>query len=179
MFMDKTSRLDLKSSERYDYLFNYKDEIGDMFKSINNMRSILRKVIENLAEVSKNVSDNTTFVQQLTEELKIYAEETTGETENMSSGMEETAATAEEISATSAEMGGAVANMTQKAEKGSRNSSDISVRASKLKDSSVNSIKGMKNIYNNVKNELEVAIEGTKSANKINELTEAILQITS
>lgn len=43
MFMDKTSRLDLKSSEQYDYLFNYKDEIGDMFKSINNYEKYFEK----------------------------------------------------------------------------------------------------------------------------------------
>jgi len=177
--VDKTSRLDLKYSEQYEYLFKYKDEVGDMFRSIVNMRSVLRKVIEDLLVISKSVSDNANFVQKLTEELKIYAEETSGETENISSGMEETAATAEEISATSSEMERAVANMAEKAEKGLESSSDVSVRAGKLRDSSTKSIKEVENIYRSVKSELENAIEGTKSVNKINELTEGILQITS
>jgi Methyl-accepting chemotaxis protein len=177
--VDKTSRLDLKYTGKYDYLLKYKDEIGDMFRSICNMRDVLRKVIEDLLVISKNVGDNAAFVQQLTEELKLYAEETSSETENISSGMEETAATAQEISATSNEMERAVASMAEKAEKGSENSNDVSVRAAKLRDSAGKSIKEVENIYRGVKSELENAIEGTKSVNKINELTEGILQITS
>ena len=177
--MDKTSNLDLKYSQQYEYLFKYKDETGDMFRSIVNMRSVLRKVIEDLLTVSKSVSDNAAFVQKLTEELKLYAEETSSETENISSGMEETAATAQEISATSNEMERAVASMAEKAEKGSENSNDVSVRAAKLRDSAGKSISEAENIYRSVKSELENAIEGTKSVSKINELTEGILQITS
>ncbi len=69
--------------------------------------------------------------------------------------------------------------MSGKAELGSESSSDISKRAENLMKSSERSIIEAENIYDNVKVELEKAIEGTKSVNKISELTEGILSITS
>ncbi|WML34566.1 methyl-accepting chemotaxis protein [Clostridium sp. OS1-26] len=177
--VDKTCKLDLTYYKEYEYLFNYKDEIGDIFRAIANMRKILRRIIEDLSSVSNNVSSNAAFVQRLTEELRGYAQEASVESENLSYAMEETAAVTEEISAASGEMVNAVASMAGKAERGSENSNDISKRAENLKQTSVKSIKEAENIYINVKADLEMAIEGTKAVNKINELTEGILSITS
>lgn len=177
--VDRTCKLDLTYNKEYEYLFNYKDEIGDIFRAIVNMRETLRRVVGDLSSVSNNVSSNAIFVQKLTEELRGYAQETSTEAENLSAAMEETAATTEEISASSGEMVSAVASMSEKAERGSENSNDISKRAESLKQTSVKSIKDADNIYSNVKADLEMAIEGTKAVNKINELTEGILSITS
>lgn len=177
--IDKTCKLDLTYNKEYEYLFNYKDEIGDIVKAIANMRETLRRVIGDLSSVSNNVSSNAIFVQKLTEELRGYAQETSTEAENLSAAMEETAATTEEISASSGEMVNAVSSMAEKAERGSENSNDISKRAENLKQTSVKSIKEADNIYSNVKADLEMAIEATKAVNKINELTEGILNITS
>lgn len=177
--VEKTCKLDLTYYKEYEYLLNYKDEIGDIFRAIANMRKILRRVVEDLSSVSNNVSSNAAFVQKLTEELRGYAQETSVESENLSAAMEETAATTEEISAASGEMVNAVASMAGKAERGSESSNDISKRAESLKETSVKSIKEVENIYSNVKADLEMAIEGSKAVNKINELTEGILNITS
>lgn len=177
--VNKTCRLDLTHNKEYEYLFNYKDEIGDIVRAISNMRETMRRVLGDLSSVSNSVSSNAALVQRLTEELKGYAKETSAESQNLSAGMEETAATTEEISAASEEMTNAVASMAQKAEIGSESSSDISKRAENIKQTSIKSIKEVENIYVNVKNELETAIQGTKAVNKINELTEGILNITS
>lgn len=177
--VDKTSKLDLTYYKEYEYLFNYKDEIGDIFRAIANMRKILRKVAGDLSSVSSNVSSNAAFVQKLTEELRGYAQETSVESENLSAAMEETAATTEEISASSGEMVNAIASMAEKAERGSENSNDISKRAENLQQASVKAIKEAESIFTSVKADLQMAIEDSKTVSKINELTESILSITS
>ncbi|WP_411680943.1 methyl-accepting chemotaxis protein [Clostridium thailandense] len=176
--VDKTSSLDLTDLKEYDYLFNYKDEIGDIFRAVVKMREVLRGVIGELTTVSNNVSNSTSFVQELTGKLKTYSGETSSEVENISAVMEETSATSEEISATSSDMVNSVMAMAEKAELGAKSSKDISKRAEQLMKSSEKSVKEAEDIYNNVKAELEKAIEGTKAVNKISELIEGILGIT-
>ncbi|MBP2033704.1 methyl-accepting chemotaxis protein [Clostridium algifaecis] len=179
--IDKTSKLDLKSldeADEYKELFNYKDEIGDIFRSILTMRKTLKGVVDNLSSESNKVTENAAFLENLTKELKQYVEETSNETDNISAGMEENSAVAEEIAASSGEMGNAVNDMANKAEEGSKNSEDVSKKAEELKESSNQSKMAAKNIYNDIKNSMENAIEDSKSVNKINELTEGILDIT-
>lgn len=179
--IDKTSRLDLKNldeSGEYKQLFNYKDEVGDIFRSILSMRKTLRKVVDNLSLESNRVNENAAFLEELTKELKQYVEQTSEETDNISAGMEENSAVAEEIAASSGEMGNAVSDMANKAEAGSKTSEDISRRAEELKKSSRKSQTEAKNIYTDIKDSMENAIKESKSVSKINELTEGILDIT-
>lgn len=177
--VNKTANLDIRNDESYDYLFKRKDEVGVIFKSIAEMRKILRELISSLMEASKSINNNAQLVEDLTEELKKYADETSGETEGLSAGMEESAATTEEISASSSEMKSGIDSISQHSLEGTEETSSMLHRANDLKESSVTSRDNAINIYNKVKEELEVAIENSSAVQKINNLAETILQIAS
>lgn len=102
--VNSTAELDLIQNDKYDKLFKYNDEIGTMFKSIMDMRSSLREMVQGILKASEDLNDNADLVFNLTEELKLQADKTAEETEQLSAGMEESAATIEEISASSSEM---------------------------------------------------------------------------
>ncbi|WP_446899088.1 methyl-accepting chemotaxis protein [Clostridium sp. LBM24168] len=179
--IDRTSKLDLSESyesDNYNHLLGYKDEIGNIYRSIVSMRSVLRKSVNSLMEVSDKINTNALSLNNLTEEVKKYLDETLEQTENISAGMQENSATAEEIAASSGEMGSTVKEMADKAEMGSKTSDDIEKRAEGLKQSSKDSQSQANNIYVCIKSDLEKAIQESKSVNKINELTGAIIDIT-
>lgn len=176
--VEKTSTLDLKFDDSYDHLNKYKDEVGAIFKSVASMRKMLRETVGLITDTSNSINSNAADVLKLTEELKVFADETSSETDTLSAGIEETAATVEEISASSNEMEEAVNSVAVKAQDGTEKVHDIEVKAKKIKDNSVNSSNYAKEMYQSVKKDLVNAIEKSKAVEEINSLTESILQIT-
>ena len=51
--VDKTSNLNIRNDDSYDYLVNYKDERGIIARSIANLRNVLRELISEMHEDSK------------------------------------------------------------------------------------------------------------------------------
>ena len=176
--VNKTANLDLKYDKGFEKLYKYNDEVGSMFRSIADMRKTLREMVESLKSASDTINSNAVLVENLTAELKNYAEETASESQNLSAGMEQNAATVEEVSASSDEMGNAVNSMAEKATDGSANANDIAQRAEELKSSAIESSTKANSIYLSVKTDLEKAIENSKSIEKVNSLASSILAIT-
>lgn len=177
--VDKTGNLDLTDAKGYDDLFKNKDEVGIIFKAIVNMRSTLREVISSLINASENINSNAALVENLTTELKASAVESSEETEELSAGMEESAATIQEVSASSSEINNAVDSIANKSTDGANKSTDVFKRAEELKTASINAKDNTNSIYKDVKKNLEQAIDGSKSVAKINDLADAILEISS
>jgi methyl-accepting chemotaxis protein len=177
--VDETSKLKLANNTEYDKFLNRKDEIGEMFRATADMRNTLRGVVSNLAKASESIYSNASTVDDLLRELKVYSDETSLETDNISSGMEENAATVEEIAASSGEVSNAVNTIAEKATDGSMLTNEITERAIQLKETSIKSSESAKNIFNDVKSQLEKAIDNSKVVQQIDELAASILQITS
>ncbi|MGK0467867.1 methyl-accepting chemotaxis protein [Clostridium sp.] len=179
LLVDKTSRLDLSDDVDIDNLIKTKDEIGTIFRDIINMRKTLKNVIKDLIEASDNINNNAFIVEDLTNILKIKSEESSSETESLSAGMEETAATAQEISASSGEMRNMVNNIVEKASQGTNIAEKIVKKAMGITMGTEGSKLDTDKVYNDIKTELEVAIEDSKAVEEIHSLASSILHITS
>lgn len=174
----KTSKLELDHDDKYSHLLKYKNELGDIARSISIMRQSLRDVLNSLKSTSENLETNAGLVKDLVSELKVFSEETSAETETLSAGMEETAASSEEISASSGEINSRVSDIANIAENGSTEAVSISQRADNLMKNSTESANSSAEIYKSVKTSLEQAIENSKAVYDIRNLTGAILEIT-
>ena len=179
LLVDKTSKLDLTEDEGIQSLTKANDEIGTIARAIVNMRKVLKDVVGNLIEASENISNNAHIVEELTDILKIKAEESSIETETLSAGMEETAATAQQISASSGEMKNMVNTIAEKALEGANIAQGIVEKAIGITVSSTGSKKETDKVYSDVKKQLEDAIAGSRSVEEIHGLAASILQITS
>ncbi len=157
---------------------NRKDEIGYLAKSLVNMQESMRGMVNGVKNESEKSLEFSEIAVGLINELNINIEEVSSTTEELSAGMEETAASAEEINATSIEIERAIEGVAKKAEEVANRSTDISKKAEQLKVSGENSKNNAIDMYSNNAKELYSAIEQSKSVEKINELSEAILEIT-
>jgi methyl-accepting chemotaxis protein len=176
--INDTANLNLIDNTRCEKYMNRKDELGIVTKSLADMRETLRNVVNSLTIASTNINMNALSVENLTKELKGYVNETSSETEGLSAAMQQTAATVEEVSASSSEAGNAVFNIASKATEGSMMTSGIAERAISLKNTSIKSSNNAKDIYKNVKIELEKAIEDSKAVDQVQALAQSILQIS-
>jgi len=162
-----------------DKCMNLKDEIGVLAKSLETTQVSIRGVITGVVEEAENVNKAVALTGKYMAELNSKIEDVSATTEELSAGMEETAASTEEMSATSTEIEMAVESIASKAQDGAVAAGEINTRASNLKDNFIASQKSALEIFLEVKEKLEMALEESKAVDKINELADAILNITS
>jgi methyl-accepting chemotaxis protein len=62
--LDKTARLDINTDTSNDWIFKYKDEIGEMSKSLAEVRSTFRNIVAQLKSESELVFDNSVDVER-------------------------------------------------------------------------------------------------------------------
>lgn len=175
--VNKTSELDLSNDDLKNTVKS-KDEIGLIWKSIINMRTALREVVNELTDAGETLTKNANLVEESAEILKYEADETLLETENISSGIQQTAATAEEISASSDDMLNRVNKISEGASSGYDITEEILSKAQDIKETSLVSKEKTEEVYSQVKTELENAINGSKEVNQIHKLANSILEIT-
>ncbi len=155
-----------------------KDELGLLAKSVDTMSKSIRSVLRGIINETNQMKDRVEVSSLNLSELLTQIEEVSATTEEMSAGMEETAASAEQMSATSVEIENAVGSIAGKAQNGAMISEEISKRAQDLKENVLNSQKSAHDIRIDIDTDIRNSIEQAKAVEKINVLTESILQIT-
>ncbi|MPM73943.1 Methyl-accepting chemotaxis protein 4 [bioreactor metagenome] len=141
----------------------------------NNLRSIVENVKVESANANMAVDEAGIYIQQLNADI----EDISATTEELSASMEETSASSEEMSASSVEIERAVDNIASKSQEGALTANDISNRTGQMRNSFLASHENAIKKFNEAKNKLEAALTESKAVEKINSLTDAILQITS
>lgn len=124
--------------------------------------------------------NNKTYLETIDKlsSLTYHAEETSSTTEELSAAMEETTAVVLSINDSTLEIDKAVSDFTEKVENASTTSSEISNKADKLRQQFIEARDKSLGIYQEAKKEIENAIKASKEVEKINILSNAILQIS-
>ncbi len=68
--INKTAKLELKDDPSFDYLLKKKDEIGSITKSIASMRAMLRLVVQELIQVSEDMTNQSNDMNSSVQENK-------------------------------------------------------------------------------------------------------------
>ncbi|AKL96529.1 methyl-accepting chemotaxis sensory transducer [Clostridium aceticum] len=156
-----------------------KDELGLLAKSVDTMSKSIRSVLKDIVSEAGGMKDKVEASSQNLSELVSQIEDVSATTEEMSAGMEETAASTEQMNATSTEIESAADSIATKAQNSSIIVEEISERAQELKESAVTSQRIAYDIRQTIDEDMRTSIEQSKAVEKINVLTESILQITS
>ncbi len=156
-----------------------KDEIGLLGKSVDKMSKSIKNALNDVIHEAVSVKEHAIESSRNMNELVSKMEDVSATTEEMSAGMEQTAASAQEMNATSTEIETAVESIAVKAETGSHLAEEISIRAEGLRENAVTSQRAANDIHRAIDSELRSSIEQSRQVEKINVLTESILQIAS
>ena len=175
----RTSKLNFKKCPTADVLCKRKDETGEMARGVVLMRTNLAKMVGNIEDASSKINGNVNLLQDVTNVVNSMCTDNSATTEELAAGMEETAATTESIYANIGYMQTGAKDITQLSESGDQLSDEVMQRAGLLRDKTIDATRRTQETYNSVKVRSANAIEGSKAVGKINELTEAIMAISS
>lgn len=155
------------------------DEIGQLTHGINSFLDQLQGIMVKLRSGSEglNVQVNNINANIVTSESN--AGDVSATMEQMSAGMEEISATLDTIAGNSRGMMDSVQGMKQLAKEGVSVTEEIKVKAEGIRKDAMTSKNNTIVMIDSNKKALEVAIENSRNVDKINELTNDILGISS
>lgn len=174
---ENISNLDLSVSVDSASL-NRVDELGQLYRSFNLIISKLKEFMQSMDEsVSLNQQIHDETLKKINYLLE-QAEDTSATTEELSAGMEETSASAIAINESSVNIERSIEDYLKRMEDGANASSEISKRADGLREQFVQAKDKSMDLYTTARKEIEKAIAASKEVEKINILSNAILQIS-
>ena len=157
----------------------YSDEIGQLATGINAFLDQLQSIMLKLRGSSQNMNSQVNNINFSIVTSEGSASDVSATMEEMSASMEEISATLDNIAAGSREMLESVQGMKELAKEGVNVTDEIKIKAEDIRKDALNSKESTIKMLDANKELLEVAIENSRSVDKINELTNDILGIAS
>ena len=175
----QTAQLDFQRTSGIDKLMKKSDETGVMAKAVNEMRSVLRILVNNMENVKDDLIGNMKLLDVMMKENNSISEDNYATTQELAVGMQETTANTKMIVDNIDAIQTNVEEIRELSEREQEEAKEIMTRARKLRDDTSASNKTAMGIYEDMRKRTEEAIEKSKVVAKINELTDDIRNISS
>uniref|UniRef100_UPI0040568366 methyl-accepting chemotaxis protein n=1 Tax=Agathobacter sp. TaxID=2021311 RepID=UPI0040568366 len=166
---DLTERIEVKS----------KDEIGQLVRGINNFIEQLQGIMVKIRTESTHMNELVNNITSGINDSNENASSISATMEQLSASMQEVSATLDEITTGAQEILDSSNSMSQMAEEGKGYVEDVKKRAISVRKEAEQSKNTTTDMLSGIRGMLEVAIENSRSVQKINELTDEILNISS
>lgn len=179
VIINRTASLDFRHNDLNDKLCKRKDETGIMAREVRVMRRNLRSMMHDIDTASNHITENVDYLREITDTVDQMCSDNSATSQELAAGMEETAATTVTINENVGGMANGAENIRSLASAGAQTSVEIMDRAQSLRSKTVEASEKTLEMYNAVKVRADQAIEGSKAVEKINELTNTIMDISS
>lgn len=177
--INDTSKFNFKKNNANVKVVKKKDEIGLMGRAISEMCTNLRTMVGNIEGVNTQITSNVNEIKEISTEINSKCTDNSATTQQLAAGMEETAATTETINGNIGRMRKEAEQIKKLATEGKHLAGEVKIRAEGLKATTTEATDRTTKMYQNISEKTEQAIEGSKAVEKINELTDAIMEISS
>lgn len=166
---DLTERVPVKSQ----------DEVGQMAQGINNFMTQLQSIMRDLKTESANMEQSAEIITNQVVESNESAGNVSAATEQMAASMEEISATLGQLSTGSTNVLGEIQSMESSVQNGVGLVQDIKDRATQMHHKTIQGKEKTSRTILQIRETLQSALEESRSVQKINEMTQDILNITS
>jgi len=165
---DLTIRLQAKS----------KDEVGQLVSGINSLIASLQDIMLQVRTYSEDLKVSVDAVFRQVGNANENVSETSASMEELSAGMQETTATTVSLSEQANNINEEMQDMNKEAQKGSDYAKNIKSNADRMKDAAIESKNKAVRLIEDIRVNLENAIQNSTKVELINELTNEILSIS-
>ena len=132
-----------------------------------------------IEDVSGQITGNVQALCDISNEINSQCTDNSATTEELAAGMQETTATTETINGNINQMKNGAGEILSMSKNGEELSGQVKKRAEELRNTTIEATERTSKLYASVKDRTEKAMEESKSVDKINELTSAIMSISS
>lgn len=177
--IDKTARFDFTPAQNSRLLRRYKDEIGQMANKVHEMRKALRQMVGEIKGAEDTLLSSVENLDHIMSDNNSRSQDNSAATQEMAAGIDMAAKNTKLIADNMENAKQNAENIYTLTEDGREKSNQILGRAEEIRKTSENSSNQAVRMYEEIKEKSDKAIEQSKAAAKINELTDAIKSISS
>lgn len=177
--IEQIAKLNLKRDERIDRLAKMKDETGEMARAVKEMGERLNAMVAQIDTTGKIVYGNARDLKSSSQVVSGMCNDNSATMQQLATAMEEAAFTFEDISRDIVTVNENTKVIMDLSKNGEVSSRDILARAESLSSTTLDASRRTQTMYEQVKKDAAAAMEKSKAVEKINELTDTILQISS
>lgn len=173
----KISDLNLTPYKKYANLSKKKDETGEISRAVERMRGTFQGMMGELSDISASISKDAERLNEIANTVTDHADNNFATTQQLSAGMEETTASTDMISEDVSRIGTYTSAINERATDGVRLSEEIMKRTVEMKENTLAASESTKQMYEEVRDETQNAIDRSKSVSRIDDLANAIKEI--
>ncbi len=175
----QTVQLNFVRNKDVSILIRRKDESGRMAREIRQMRDTLREMMQKIDKAGTQIITDIEGLQYITEAVDQMCSMNSSTSQELAAGMEQTAATTATINENVGIIKGSTEGLNTMALHGAETSKEVMKRARDLRTKTEEASTKTMDMYQSVKAKADQAIEGSKAVDKINALTQTIMEISS
>ena len=177
--INDTAKFNFRKNPIMKKLRARKDEIGVIAISIHEMRNSLREIVRDIDNAGVQICGNVDKLDVISGEINGQCTDNSATTQQLAGSMEEALAVTETINSDIGRMQKNADDIFTISRDGENMALEIKQRAGELKNTTQEATRKTNAMYESVKQTTEKAIENSKAVAKINELTNAIMAISS
>ena len=155
------------------------DEIGQMANGINVFIETLQKIMVQISGNSNKLEETVGIVAQRVTKANDSSNDISAVLEELSASMQEISSTLTTISSSAENVGDNVVELAGASKELANYAVDMQSRAEKLEDTAVENKKNTSEVINGILSKITQAMEDSKRVDRINDLTDDILSISS
>lgn len=177
--VEDTAHLNFRANPNSAKLVQIKDETGDMARAVRQMRKKLREMVNLIEETGMTLGNN---VVDLNENMAVVGDicnNNSATTEELAAAMEEAASATETVNQAIERVSANAKDIEELSRQGAENSLQVKERAVSLKKMTTEVTESTDKIYEGVWANSKEALEQAKAVERINELTQNIMEIST
>lgn len=174
-----TAELDFRESDKLTKLCKKKDETGAMSKAIRVMQQQIRELVQQIEAASTTLKTNIRNLENTTNDVDNMSVDNSAVSEELAASMQETAASSDLITQNVGEVVGVASSISGLSANGVASAKEIQARAVALLDKTNRATEQTNKMYEEVSQKSQLALQQAKAVDKINEMTNAITEISS
>lgn len=155
------------------------DEIGQMARGINVFIETLQKIMVQITDNSDRLDETVGEVIQRVETANDSSNDISSVMEELSASMEAISSTLTEINSNAENVGSNVSEIAGESQGLLKYATNMQSRASVLQNTAVENKQNTSGVVNSIISNLKKAMEDSKSVDRVNDLTDEILSISS
>ncbi len=174
-----TADLNFRKNPRSAKLVKMKNEIGDMARAVQKMRAKLREMVGLIDKAGLNMEGSVKDLNSNMNVINDICSNNSATTEELAAAMEEAASATDTVTHAIGTINENAKNIEELSKQGAENSLEVKKRADSLMETTIEASNRTGTIYDEVKEKTLVAKKQADAVERINELTQNIMEIST
>lgn len=177
--VEDTAELNFRKNPNSERLVKIKDETGDMARAIRQMRKKLREMVNLIESTGLTLGDNVVDLHDNMEVVGDICQNNSSTAEELAAAMEEAASATDTVRNAIEQVNENARDIEQLSGQGAEESVQVKERAVALKKMTAEAGDRTTTIYQEVRDHSDKAMKQAQAVERINELTQNIMEISS